>query len=153
MNKAILVGRTTRDVELRKTQDGTSVANFTVAVDRSYDRDKTDFFDCVIWGKLADNVAKYVGKGSRVGVVGELRNNDYENKQGQTVRKTEINVSEVEFYDTRPPQGQAQPQQNQYQQQTPHYQAPDDWKNIQPQKQTPPKREETIDITSDELPF
>ena len=101
MNKVILIGRLTRDIELRYTQKGTARATFTLAVDRRFknqDGEKeTDFINCVIWDKQAENAAKYVGKGSQVGVVGRIQTRSYEAKDGHKVYVTEVVVEEIEF--------------------------------------------------------
>jgi len=72
MNKCVLIGRLTKDIDLRYTQSGTAVAKFTLAVDRAFSKEKeTDFIPCVVWQKQAENCANYIGKGSLVAVGGE----------------------------------------------------------------------------------
>jgi single-strand DNA-binding protein len=101
MNKVCLIGNLTKDVELQTTKDGVSVAKFTIAVNRPYENDKgehdTDFLQVVAWRGLADNVAKYVKKGNKVGVSGEIRTGSYESKEGEKKYTTEILASDVEF--------------------------------------------------------
>lgn len=98
MNKAIFVGRLTKEPELRTTQNGISVARFTVAVTRRKSRDESDYITVITWRGLADNCAKYLVKGQQVSVVGELRTRVYEAKDGSGKRYvTEVQADEVEF--------------------------------------------------------
>ena len=102
MNTVILVGRLTRDVDLRYTQTGTAVANFTLAVDRrqSKDREKeTDFIDVVVWGKLAETCAQYIGKGRLVAVSGRLQIRPYQDKEGNRRKAAEVVADSVRFLD------------------------------------------------------
>lgn len=95
-NKIVLSGNLTKAPELRETPNGKSVATFSLAVKRDYG-DETDFFNIVVWGKNGENCAKYLDKGSKVLVVGQLQNRSYEAKDGSKRTVTEINASEVEF--------------------------------------------------------
>ena len=98
MNKVFLVGRLTREPELRTTQSGISVATFTVAITRRMNRDESDFINIVTWRGLADNCAKYLVKGQQVSVVGELRTRSYDAKDGSGKRYvTEVQADDVEF--------------------------------------------------------
>ena len=99
MNKTILMGRLTRDAELFGQK--TKVARFTLAVDRSYGEDETDFFNCVSFGKQAEFVEKYLKKGTKVLITGRLQNNSYEDKQGQKVTTTQIITEDVEFCESK----------------------------------------------------
>lgn len=104
MNCIILIGRLTRQPELRVTQGGTSVTTVTVAVDRrqSENREKeTDFIDCVIWGKMAEAVCQYMDKGRQVGVKGRLQSRNWETQDGQKRRAWEVVADEVEFLGER----------------------------------------------------
>lgn len=96
MNNFNGVGRLTSNPELRVTQSGKSVANFKIAINRNFN-DETDFFNCVAWGKLAENIANYVIKGQRVAVTGRLQSRKYDDKQGITRYIVEIVANEVEF--------------------------------------------------------
>lgn len=105
MNKAILVGRMTRDPELRTTANGVSVCSFSVAVNRrfknadgNYD---ADFINCVAWRQQAEFLAKYFAKGSMVGVIGSIQTRNYDNKDGQKVYVTEVAVDEVHFVESK----------------------------------------------------
>lgn len=99
MNKAILVGNLTRDPEHRTTPNNLSVTTFTVAVQRRFTQgeQKADFLNIVTWRGLADNCAKYLQKGSKVGVVGQIQTRQYDDKNGVRRYITEIIADEVEF--------------------------------------------------------
>ena len=97
MNRINLIGRTTKAPERRSTTTGKHVALFTLAVNRRYDREKADFIGCVAWGKLADLVMDYVGKGQLIAIVGELHIDSYQTSDGMTKYKTEVVAEEVEF--------------------------------------------------------
>ena len=97
MNKAILMGRLTKDVDLRQTQSNIPVASFTLAVDRTGKDKKTDFINCVAWRQTAEFVAKYFGKGRLILVVGSIQTRQYLDKSGQNRTVTEVLVDEVSF--------------------------------------------------------
>lgn len=99
MNKTILMGRLTRDAELFGQK--TKVARFTLAVDRNYGEDETDFFNCVSFGNQAEFVEKYLKKGTKVLITGRLQNNSYEDKQGNKVTATQIITEDVEFCESK----------------------------------------------------
>lgn len=104
MNRAVLVGRLTRDPELRYTQSGIAVANFTIAVNRRFAREgeqSADFIPVIVWQKAAENVAKFLSKGSQVAVEGRIQTSSYDNKEGQKVYRTEIVADQVEFIGTK----------------------------------------------------
>ena len=94
INRVVLVGRLTRDPDLRYTNSGTSVASFTVAVDRNFTNQQgnreADFINCVAWGKSAENFANFTHKGSLVGIEGRIQTRSYENQQGNRVYVTEV---------------------------------------------------------------
>src|SRR5690625_2207497 len=101
MNITVLVGRLTRDPELRYTQNGTAVANFNLAVDRPFSKEKeTDFINCVAWRKQAENLAQYMKKGSQIGISGRIQTRNYE-KDGQRVYVTEVVADNIQFLDSR----------------------------------------------------
>ena len=104
LNRVTLVGRLTRDAELRRTGSGKAVASFTLAVNRNFktgDGQEADFINIVAWGKVAENTANYCSKGSLVSVDGRLQTRNYENNQGQKVFVTEVVADSVQFLDTR----------------------------------------------------
>ena len=97
LNKAILNGRLTKAPELKQTQNGKSVCGFTIAVDRNRDREKTDFIPIVAWGKTAEFVNQWFGKGDLITIVGRIEVRNYEDKNGNKRTATEIIADEVLF--------------------------------------------------------
>lgn len=106
INRAVLVGRLTRDVEVRKTQSGISCAMFTVACDRNRKKDENsneptaDFISCVAWRQPADFLGQYAHKGSLVGVDGRIQTRTYE-KDGQRIYMTEVVADQVRLLETK----------------------------------------------------
>lgn len=106
MNKIILIGRLTKDVELRYTQvTNTAVASFTLAVDRKFtksDNEKqTDFFNVIAWNKLAENISKYLSKGKQVTISGRLETRSWNDESGQKHNTIEIIAEEASFIDPK----------------------------------------------------
>lgn len=105
MNKVIIIGRTTKDVELKQTTTGTSVAEFSIAVRRAFKNangeNESDFFNCIAFSKLAETISRYVKKGDQVGIEGRLQTRNYTNKEGKKVYVTEIIVENVEFLQSK----------------------------------------------------
>jgi single-strand DNA-binding protein len=104
MNKVILIGRLTRDPELRYTPSGTPVAKFTLAVDRSVkkDQEKTaDFIDIITWEKKAEACSNYLGKGKLVAVEGRLQIRSYDDKQGVRRKAAEVVANNVQFLEKK----------------------------------------------------
>ena len=106
MNKVVLVGRLTRDPEVRYSQgeNATAVARYTVAVDRRFKRDgepTADFINCVVFGKSAEFAEKYFRQGLRVAISGRITTGNYTNKDGIKVYTTEVTVEEQEFAESR----------------------------------------------------
>ena len=103
LNKIILIGRLTKDVELRYTESGKAVANFTLAVDRPFKKaqgeKEADFIRIVVWGKQAENCANYIGKGRLAAVEGRLQIRSYDGNDGQRKYITEVVAETVEFLD------------------------------------------------------
>lgn len=101
MNNVSLIGRLTKDPDLKTTQSGLSVCRFTVAVDRPYSKEKkTDFINCLAWRQTADFICKYFAKGQRIALIGSIQTGSYE-KDGSKVYTTEVNVSSVEFCENK----------------------------------------------------
>ena len=102
MNAVIMIGRLTRDPELRYIpSSGKAVANFDIAVDRPFSKEKeTYFFKVQVWGKMAENCANYLAKGSQAGIRGRIQNRSYE-VDGQKRYATEIIAEEVQFLGTK----------------------------------------------------
>ena len=117
MNKFFGIGNLTKDVDLRTTQSGKAVATFTIAVNRRFKGQdgerQTDFFPVIAWNQLGEMCGKYLTKGKKVAVVGELQTRSYEDKQGVKRYVTEIVADEVEFLSPREaPQESAQEAQS-----------------------------------------
>ena len=148
MNRTVLVGRLTKDVELKYTQNGKAVANFTLAVNRSFKNaqgeTEADFIMCQSWGKQAENLANYMGKGSQIGVDGRIQTRNYEGQDGKRVYVTEVVADNVQFLEPKKQGNQQQPQQQA--QHKPSY-----------TQQAPPQQEnrqlEPLDIDDSDLPF
>jgi len=113
INNVVLVGRLTRDPELRKTQSGVSVVNFTLAVNRTFTDQsgerQADFINCVVWRNQADNLARYMRQGSLIGVEGRIQTSSFESEQG-TRYVTEVLANSIQFLESKS-QTQQQPQQ------------------------------------------
>ena len=105
MNKVFLIGNLTRDPELSETSGGVSVCHFAIAVNRSYTSSdgerQTDFFNVTAWRGLADNVAKYCKKGSKVAVSGSIQIRNYEDNQGNRRTAVDIIAQDIEFLNPR----------------------------------------------------
>ena len=105
INRVVLVGRLTRDPELRTTGSGISVATFTLAVDRQFTNSQgergADFISCVIWRKAAENFCNFTSKGSLVGIDGRIQTRSYDNKDGQLVYVTEVVVDNFSLLESR----------------------------------------------------
>lgn len=105
MNRVILVGRLTKDPDLRYTPSGVAVATFTLAVNRPFKNgqgeQEADFIQCVVWRKPAENVANFLKKGSLTGVDGRVQTRNYEGNDGKRVYVTEIVAESVHFLEPR----------------------------------------------------
>jgi len=99
MNKVILIGRISSDIDVRQTQSGTSAASFNIAVDRFMGKDKekeADFIRCVAWGKTAEHISKFFNKGKQIALEGNIKTGSYE-KDGIKHYTTDVWVDKVEF--------------------------------------------------------
>lgn len=101
INNVTIVGRLTKDVEVRKTQSGKSVTQFTIACNRDFGNDEADFINCVAWGKTAENMGLYCYKGMQVGVTGRIQTRSYDDRDGKKVYITEIICNVVQFLESR----------------------------------------------------
>lgn len=101
MQKLIIIGNVCADPEQRTTTSGKTVTNFTVAVSRKGDKDKTDFFRCAAWGKTGEVCGQYLGKGKKVCVIGEVSARAFTDRQGEAKASLEVFVTEVEFLSPR----------------------------------------------------
>ena len=101
INQVTLVGRLTKDPELRYTLEGKAVLNITLALNRHYRNAKgefdADFVLCTLWNKTAENTAKYCAKGSIIGIMGKIQTRNYENQDGKKVYVTEVVADSVKF--------------------------------------------------------
>ena len=118
LNRVILMGRITQDLELKTTQSGVSVLSFTIAVDRNYARQgeerQTDFIDCVAWRQQAEFINRYFSKGRMIAIEGNLRSRTYDDKNGTKHYVTEVYVDQVSFTGERANQGSGDGYQNGY---------------------------------------
>lgn len=139
LNRVVLVGRLTRDVDLRYTPNGVAVSNFTIAVNRPFKNqqgeNEADFINCVVWRKPAENLANYMKKGNQIGVDGRLQTRTYEDKDGKTVYVTEVVADSVQFLESK---GNNSEKQNSSKEQEPSPFA---------------NQGEPVDIHEDDLPF
>lgn len=139
INRVVLVGRLTKDVELKYTPSGIPMARFTIAVNRTFNNQEgereADFVGCVAWRKQAENLANFMKKGNLIGVDGRIQTGSFEGQDGKRVYTTDVVADSVQFLEPRNGQGASnnqQPQQQSYggQNQQPQQQ------NQQPQQQT-----------------
>lgn len=141
LNSICLVGRLTKDVELRYTPSNVAVATFTLAVNRTFKNEngerEADFINCVMWRQQAENLASWAKKGALIGVTGRIQTRSYDNQQGQRVYVTEVVAEQFQLLESK---GQGnQGQQRQAQQETPDFSRNT---NANP-----------LDISDDMLPF
>ena len=139
MNNVSILGRLTKDVELRYSQSGTAVANFTLAVNRQFKNQngerEADFIRTLAFGKTAEIIAQYAKKGQQLAVEGRIQTGSYENNEGKTVFTTDVVVNQFTFIsDGNRNENNSQP-------------------NNQPSNQTFEKQGNPIDIPDDDLPF
>ena len=143
LNSICLVGRLTKDVELRYTPSNVAVATFTLAVNRTFKNEngerEADFINCVMWRQQAENLANWAKKGALIGVTGRIQTRSYDNQQGQRVYVTEVVAEQFQLLENK---GQG----NQTQQRHAQQQAPDFSRNEN--TNTNP-----LEISDDDLPF
>lgn len=139
INRVVLIGRLTKDIELKYTQGGNAVGSFTIAVNRQFTNQQgereADFINAVIWRKSAENLAKFTQKGSLIGIEGRLQTRNYENQQGNRVYVTEVVVDNFSLLEYKSDGGQQRAEQRSQQQNS--------FANSG----------EEINITDDDLPF
>ena len=107
MNQVLLIGRLTKDPELKYSQSGKAFCRFSIAVTKEFNRNETDFFDCVAWNKTAEIIAEYMRKGKKIAIQGRLETGSYE-KEGRNIKTYSIIVDKFEFVDSAGGQGQQQ---------------------------------------------
>lgn len=164
INRVVLVGRLTKDVEVRKTQTGLSTANFTVACERRFSRSQdnsqpsADFINCVAWRQSADFLGQYARKGALVGVEGRIQTRNYDRQDGTKVYVTEVVCDSVQLLESKAQSAarasQSDTSYNQgYTPSYDNYQQP----SYQPQQQTSVDdgftSGQSLDISNDDLPF
>lgn len=105
LNRVVLVGRLTKDPELKKTPSGLAIANLTLAVNRAFSNNKgereADFIPVIVWRKQAENAAKYLKKGSLAGIDGRMQTRNYDGQDGRRVYVTEVIAESVQYLDTK----------------------------------------------------
>lgn len=150
INNVTLVGRLTKDVELKYTPSNVANVSFTLAVNRTFKNAngerEADFINCVIWRQAAENFANWAKKGALIGITGRIQTRNYENGQGQRVYVTEVvadNFQMLESRNQQQGQQQAQPQQAKQQSSTPNFGRDSD----------PFSSDSPMDLNSDDLPF
>lgn len=148
INHTVLVGRLTRDIELKYTGGGTAVANFTIACNRPFKsadgKEEADFINCVVWRKAAENMSEYTRKGSLIGVTGRIQTRNYEGNDGKKVYVTEVVCDNVQYLDTKETSGSDKPAKKEAAAPVKDY--PEFNKDVF-------NKDDTIDITDDDLPF
>ncbi|WP_214797709.1 single-stranded DNA-binding protein [Exiguobacterium sp. s5] len=153
INRVVLVGRLTRDPEMKYTQSGIAVTRFTLACDRPFTgqdgKKEADFIDCVVWRKQAENVAQYLKKGHMAGVDGRLQISSYEGQDGQRRYRAEVVADSVRFLEPKGQSGQSQ-------QSSSGWDASTERKSETPQSNftsDPFSAGGKIDLSDDDLPF
>lgn len=121
MNSVELVGRLTADPEIRYTRDNRAYVRGTLAVDRGISKEdkevgkqSADFISCIFWNKTAENLAKYMKKGSQIGITGKLRSGSYEAQDGTTRYTTDVRVNELTFLENKPKDARPEPEYDGY---------------------------------------
>ncbi|GAA0467816.1 single-stranded DNA-binding protein [Alkalibacillus silvisoli] len=168
LNRVVLVGRLTKDPELRYTPNGVAVANFTVAVNRPFSNQQgereADFINCVIWRRPAENLANYMSKGSMIGVDGRIQTRNFEGQDGKRVFMTEVVADSVQFLESRGSNQGGQPgrtsNQSQQTNQSGFQPQQSNQSGFQSQQDAKPKSDnpfedsgEPVDLSDDDLPF
>ncbi|SEP58904.1 single-strand binding protein [Virgibacillus subterraneus] len=157
LNRVVLVGRLTKDPDLRYTPNGVAVANFTIAVNRPFSNQQgnrdADFINCVVWRRPAENLANYMKKGSMIGVDGRLQTRTFEGKDGKTVFVTEVVADSVQFLESKGSSQSSGQQASGYQQNQSQNQNQNQTNQNQNEEEPFKNNGEPIDISDDDLPF
>lgn len=166
INNVVLVGRMTRDAELKYTGNNIAVATFSLAVNRTFKdangEREADFINCVIWRQSAENLANWAKKGALIGITGRIQTRSYENQQGQRVYVTEVVAENFQMLESRNSQGNQQNQGSYFQNGNSSKGGNvNNGYNQQPQQQGPNFARESgpygnsnpMDISDDDLPF
>ncbi|MGT2800685.1 single-stranded DNA-binding protein [Streptococcus marmotae] len=143
INNVVLVGRMTRDAELKYTPSNQAVATFTLAVNRNFKNQngerEADFINCVMWRQQAENLANWAKKGALIGITGSIQTRSYDNQQGQRVYVTEVIANNFQLLESRNQGGQGGSSQNENKQEQTSF--------FQGQTTTP------MELSDDDLPF
>ena len=149
INQVVLIGRLTRDPELKFTNNGSAVATFNLAVNRNFTNQsgerEADFVNCVIWRKPAETLANYAKKGTLIGVVGRIQTRNYENQQGQKVYVTEVVCDSFQLLEPK--------KDNQQQNNQSYHQDSMPGMDKRGFNNDPFGQSSQIDISDDDLPF
>ncbi len=152
INRVVLVGRLTKDPELRYTSSNIPVSKFTLAVNRTFagpsGEREADFIQCVVWRKQAENLAKFVRKGSLIGVEGRIQTGSYDDKDGIRKYTTEVIGDSVQFLEPKSQQQDNSGYNDNYRQDYPQNNSYKNNNNNTKKESTP-----TIDVAEDDLPF
>jgi len=156
INRTVLVGRLTRDPELKRTANDAAVVSFTLAVNRQFTNSQgereADFINCVIWRKAAENFVKFTNKGSLVGIDGRIQTRNYENQQGQRVYVTEVVVDNFSLLESR--KDNSNDNTNDNSNKAPSYNQSKNSSNSNNNMSDPfADNSKPIDISDDSLPF
>ncbi|TFB21118.1 single-stranded DNA-binding protein [Filobacillus milosensis] len=162
LNRVVLVGRLTKDPDLRYTPNGVAVANFTVAVNRPFSNQQgnreADFINCVIWRRQAENLANYMSKGSMIGVDGRIQTRNFEGQDGKRVFMTEVVAESVQFLESKGSSQGGQNAQRSMDSNTSNNQGPNNqnqggFQQSQDEKNPFEDSGEPVDLSDDDLPF
>ena len=154
INRVVLVGRLTKEPELRATPSGAKVCQYTLAVNRNRKAEgqpEADFINCVSWNKTAELMNQYLSKGALIGIEGRIQTRSYDNQQGKKVYITEVITDSVQFLESKTKATQNQNNMANgayYQQQSPQEQPVQYAGNLTAQAEM-----DTLDISNDDLPF
>lgn len=159
INNVTLVGRLTKDPELKYTPSGVALSRFTLAVNRTFSNQQgekeADFINILVWRKQAENVANFLRKGSMAGVVGRIQTSNFEGQDGKRVYMTEVVAESVQFLST--PGESAPPNTNTYGNETGASNGPKTTESAPPKYQTGPtwgqEQPGPVEVNDDELPF
>lgn len=150
INRTVLVGRLTKDPELRYTNSNLAFVKFTLAVNRTFTgpsgEREADFIQCIVWRKQAENLARFVKKGNLIGVEGRIQTGSYEDKEGIRKYTTDVVCDSVQFLESK----------SQSTESNETYSTPNNQKSYQNNKYEKPNKKEstpTIDVAEDDLPF
>lgn len=160
INNVVLVGRLTKEPDLRYTSNGTAAASFTLAVNRSFknangDRE-ADFINCVIWRKSAETLANYAHKGTLLGITGRIQTRNYENQQGQRVYVTEVIADSFQLLESKSNNSSQNTSTGSYKNNQANNYTPNNQNAAQTNLGVNPINDfgaTTIDINDDDLPF